>query len=51
MLLVGNTIELYINDELVFNSGLNNAGNYMTGLFANNGQIEVSNLKIYQLVE
>jgi len=51
MLLVGNTIELYINDELVFNSGLNNAGNYMPGLFANNGQIEVGNLKIYQLVE
>jgi hypothetical protein len=49
MLLVGDTVELYVDDELVFNGGLDNTGNYLPGLFANNGSIEIDNLKVYGL--
>lgn len=49
VLLMGHTIELYINNELVFNSGLNNGGNYLPGIFANDGRLDVQNLRIYKL--
>jgi len=50
-ILMGNTIELYINDEFVFNSGLYNAGNYLSGIFANNGNIEICDLVLFKLQE
>lgn len=49
MLLVGNTIELYINDELVFNSGIDNQGANRAGLFVNDGSIRVTELMLYGL--
>lgn len=49
MLLVGNTIELYIDNEMVFNSGITNNGMNRTGLFANDGSIRVDNVKLYGL--
>lgn len=51
MLLIGNTIELYINDEMVFNSGIDNTGAYRAGLFVNDGKILVRNLALYGLKE
>lgn len=51
MLLMGNTIELYINDELVFNSSLHSSGNYLPGVFANDGTLDVLNLKLFRLEE
>lgn len=51
VLLVGNTIEVYINNEIVFNSGINNAKNYYPGLFANNGTLSISSVKYYEIQE
>lgn len=51
VLLVGNTIEVYINNEFVFNSGINNAKNYYPGIFANNGTMTVSDVKYYEIQE
>lgn len=50
-ILMENVLELYINDELVFNSGLYNSGNYLPGLFANNGNLSVYDLDIFALEE
>ena len=49
VLLVGNTLELYINDEMVFNTGFTNAGRNRVGLFANNGTMNVSDLELYKI--
>lgn len=49
MLLIDHTIELYINDELVFNSSIYNEGGYRTGLFVNDGTIVVNNLNLFAL--
>lgn len=49
MLLIGKTIELYINDELVFNSGIHNAGANRAGLFVNDGSIWIRELEFYSL--
>lgn len=35
MILAGNTVEVYINDEFVFNSAISNLGRNHTGLFVN----------------
>lgn len=51
VILIGNTIELYVNNELVFNSGLYNQGNYLPGIFANNGELEVQDLELFKLKE
>ena len=51
LLLMGNTIEFYINDELVFNSSLYSSGNYLPGIFANDGTLDVLNLKLFRLEE
>lgn len=51
VLLMGNTIEFYINDELVFNSSLYSSGNYLPGIFANDGTLDVLNLKLFRLEE
>ena len=51
MLLIGNTIELYINDEMVFNSGIANTGAYRAGLFVNDGTITIRNLALYSVEE
>ncbi|MBQ8814252.1 MAG: hypothetical protein IJZ85_07150 [Lachnospiraceae bacterium] len=51
MLLLGNTIELYINDEFVFNSGIDNAGANRAGLFVNDGTIQINDLALYGLEE
>ncbi len=48
-ILMGNTLELYVNDELVFNTGLCNSGSYLPGIFANDGAMDVLNLKIFSL--
>jgi len=49
VLLVGNTLELYINDEMVFNTGFVNAGRNRAGLFANNGVMNVTDLELYKI--
>jgi beta-fructofuranosidase len=49
MLLAGNTVELYINDEMVFNSGILNGGTNRAGLFVNDGSIWAENLELYGL--
>ncbi|MBL1411466.1 glycoside hydrolase family protein [Sphingobacterium faecale] len=49
MVLMGDTFELYINDELAFNSGLSNGKNYLAGLFANSGEITVRDIETYEL--
>lgn len=49
VLLVGNTVELYINGEMVFNSIFTNAGRNHAGLFANNGTMTVSDLALYKI--
>jgi predicted GH43/DUF377 family glycosyl hydrolase len=49
VLLVENTIELYINDEMVFNSVFTNAGRNHAGLFANNGTARISNLELFKI--
>ena len=50
MLLMGNTIELYINDELVFNSSLHKFGQlFAESVFANDGTLDVLNLEIIQV--
>lgn len=49
VLLVANTLELYINDEMVFNSIFTNAGRNHAGLFANNGTMKVSNLELFKI--
>ncbi|GHU73871.1 hypothetical protein FACS189413_18540 [Bacteroidia bacterium] len=51
MLLAGNTIELYIDNELVFNSSINNAENFRPGLFVNDGDIEIKDVEIQKLQE
>lgn len=51
MLLLDQTMELYINDELVFNSGIQNAGANRAGLFVNDGTILIKNLALYSLEE
>lgn len=49
VLLVGNTLELYINDEFVFNTGFNNLGRNRAGLFANNGTVTITDSEYYKL--
>lgn len=49
VLLAGNSLELYINDELVFNTAFTNAGRNRAGLFANNGTLNVSDLELYKI--
>lgn len=49
LLLVGNTLELYINDELVFNTGLAGGGANRAGLFVNNGSITVQDMQLFGL--
>ena len=49
LLLVGNTLELYINDELVFNTGLAGGGANRAGLFVNNGRIVVEDMQLFGL--
>lgn len=49
MILLGKTIELYINDELVFNSGIHNAGANRAGLFVNDGSVWIRELGFYSL--
>lgn len=49
MLLIGNTVELYINGEFVFNSSIANTGRNHAGLFVNDGNISVKNLELYKL--
>ena len=49
MLLVGNTIELYINGEFVFNSSITNTGRNHAGIFANDGSMSVKDLELYKL--
>lgn len=48
-LFVGNTLELYINNELVFNSGVVGGGANRTGLFVNNGNITVKDMELFGL--
>ncbi len=45
VLLIGNTLEIYVNDEFVFNSGIKNTGGNHAGIFANNGTFEAVGLK------
>ena len=49
MLLLGNTIELYINGEFVFNSSITNTGRNHAGIFANDGSMSVKDLELYKL--
>ncbi len=49
MILLDKTIELYIDDELVFNSGVHNTGANRAGLFVNDGSIWVRELGFYSL--
>ena len=49
MLLIGNTVELYINGEFVFNSSIANTGRNHAGLFVNDGNISVKDLELYKL--
>lgn len=51
MLLIGKTMELYINDELVFNSGIHNTGANRAGLFVNDGEVLIKDLVLYSLEE
>jgi len=49
MILMGRTVELYINDELIFNSAIQNGNINRAGLFVNDGIISVENLEFYEL--
>ena len=49
MLLIGKTVELYINGEFVFNSSITNTGRNHAGIFANDGSMSVKDLELYKL--
>lgn len=49
VILMGNTLELYLNGELVFNTGFVNTGRNRMGLFANNGTVTADNLTVWKL--
>lgn len=49
VLLMGNTLELYLNGELVFNTGVANLGRNRAGLFANNGSLTADGVSLWKL--
>lgn len=49
MILAGNTIEVFINGEFVFNSAISNHGRNHAGLFVNDGSIQIDQLKLYKV--
>ena len=48
-ILIGNTIEMYIDDILAFEASLNAPDAYIPGIFANDGKLEADEIEIYTL--